>query len=346
MQELLGRLRALDPDASAGLRVIACFDELMAGGVAAHGLLAAAAALAGVPVGLERGTKLLRVDPRGEALAADPNAPRLPVAVGEMATAWIEREATLANDAIILERLALALRLRLDPTVEATAMRRDAATLLDAEASVPERRDAATRLRLVSNQQYRVLAAPLFATWTQHPVAPDDVIGTTFGPVHVMIVTADAPAAGSPLGLGIATDVDDLPVSLRTALIALRLHAAGSGTDPVRADDFGGLAEILADLDERGIPDRDAALIEAVVTHPWGAETIDALVRSTSVREAARMAGVHHSTMTTRVESIERALGFDPLSGLGRTRLGVAFLRWRLRSSHVLELPTPTNGGS
>ena len=31
MQELLGRIAALDPDASLGIRVIACFDELILG---------------------------------------------------------------------------------------------------------------------------------------------------------------------------------------------------------------------------------------------------------------------------------------------------------------------------
>ncbi len=51
MQELLGRLGALDPEASLGLRVIACLDQLMSGGVAVHGLLSAAAALAGAPTG-------------------------------------------------------------------------------------------------------------------------------------------------------------------------------------------------------------------------------------------------------------------------------------------------------
>ena len=33
MQELLGRISALDPQASLGLRVIACFDELIIGNV-------------------------------------------------------------------------------------------------------------------------------------------------------------------------------------------------------------------------------------------------------------------------------------------------------------------------
>lgn len=51
MQELLGRIAALDPDASLGIRVIACFDELILGDVNTRGLLATAASLAGCPAG-------------------------------------------------------------------------------------------------------------------------------------------------------------------------------------------------------------------------------------------------------------------------------------------------------
>ncbi len=50
MQELLGRISALDPEASLGLRVIACFDELVVGNVNTRALLSAAASLASAAV--------------------------------------------------------------------------------------------------------------------------------------------------------------------------------------------------------------------------------------------------------------------------------------------------------
>ena len=83
-------------------------------------------------------------------------------------------------------------------------------------------------------------------------------------------------------------------------------------------------------------------LVDAVMAHPWGRETLDAVVRSQSLRQAARVAGVHHSTMQARLETVTTALGFDPFDGFGRTRLGTAYLIWRLRHSRVLELPAPT----
>lgn len=347
MQELLGRLGMLDPEASQGLRVIACFDELMSGGVALRGLLSAAAALSGSPAGFALDHRLLRVDPRGEDLPGPPPAERIQAEARDGATVWIERDPArpLANDTMILERLALAARLRLDPSTGAIgreAARRDLATLLDEGTSQQERAIAAARLRLTSGIGYRALAAPLFASWTHHPNGPEDVIWTPFGPVHVVIVIDGSTAQGAPLGLGIATEAHELTLSFRTALIALKLHD-GAATRPISADDLGGLAEMLAELPEGERPDRDAESMNEIMQLSWGHATVAALVATSSVREAAREAGVHHSTMATRIETIVGLLGFDPLTGLGRTRLGIAFLRWRLRSSRVMELPPPSD---
>ncbi|MBL4859006.1 MAG: helix-turn-helix domain-containing protein, partial [Erythrobacter sp.] len=72
--------------------------------------------------------------------------------------------------------------------------------------------------------------------------------------------------------------------------------------------------------------------------------TVAAILATQSVREAARRAGVHHSTLSTRVDVISAALGFDPLDGFGRARLGLAYLSHRLRRSKVLDLPAPPFG--
>ena len=45
--------------------------------------------------------------------------------------------------------------------------------------------------------------------------------------------------------------------------------------------------------------------------------------------------------MQARVEEVTACLGFDPLEGIGRTRLGIAFLSWRLHHSTVLAAPPP-----
>lgn len=108
----------------------------------------------------------------------------------------------------------------------------------------------------------------------------------------------------------------------------------------VLADDYGGLVEILSQcsVDQ---PLIDVEELEAVMEYPWAARTLDALLRSASIRDASRVADVHHSTMQARIDAMRDLLSFDPTDGIGRTRIGLAFLAWRVRHSTVLDLPAP-----
>ncbi|PWJ54417.1 hypothetical protein SAMN06264364_107113 [Quadrisphaera granulorum] len=344
MQELLGRLTALDPDASHGLRVIACFDELVLGNVGTRALLSAAAALAGCPAGFQQDHPpvQLRVAGDGELLA--PGAPPPGAEVVDGQVSWLVRQgAPGPHDAIILERLALALRIRHGRGRAALVERRHMATLLDATVPVETRRAAASALGVPPQRRSCVVVAPLFARWTAHPVVPEDVVPSPYGPLHVLVVPEGVEAVGaSPSGTSAPSTVDDLPRALRTATTALRLWDEGCGPTS-HADRFGGLVELLVDLpdDAAGASGGDVDRLEVVVAHAWGAGTLEALVQASSVRQAARLAGVHHKTMSARVEEVTATLGFDPLAGYGRARLGVAWLRWRLRHSRVLDLPAP-----
>lgn len=344
MQELLGRIARLDPSASLGLRVIACFDELMVGNVNTRALLAAAASLAGCVAGFHSETpaKTVRIDPRGHH-AADVRPevdPAFQQDASDGLTVWLERNGERQpNDAIVLERLALAVRMRHGRGRESDH-RRDLSLLLDPEVDVQARCVSAITLGLRPGTRYRVVCAPLFAVWPEHPQGPEDVVATRFGAIHALVLPASAhEVAAVPSGVGVATEVEDLHHSFRTALVALRLcdpPAVGS----VLADDFGGLIGLLADAPD-GSFQPDVALVDAVMAYAWGAETLSSVVRSHSLRQAAREAGVHHSTMQSRLETVIATLGFDPFEGYGRTRLGTAYLVWRLRHSRVLDLPAP-----
>lgn len=345
MQELLGRIARLDPSASMGLRVIACFDELVVGRVNTRALLSAAASLAGCVAGFhsDQPKRTVRVTPRGQLAESDaPPVERVTLTADpDGLSVWLERDgAALANDAIILERLALAVRLRHGRGRDDDDGRRDLGVLVADTGSDESREVAAAGLGLTSGQRYRVVVAPLFAVWQKHPHGPEDVVPTRFGPIHALVLPEAPPdLAASPCGVGVAADLTHLHHSFRTALVALRL------CDPpvsplVRADDYGGLIGLLADSPADS-PQPDADRLDVVVDHPWGLATVDAIVRSPSVRQAARLAGVHHSTMQSRLECVTAAMGFDPYDGFGRTRLGTAFLVWRLRHSRVLDLPAP-----
>lgn len=343
MQHLLGRISELDPHASQALRVIACFDELSVGGVNTRGLLAAAAALSGSVAGFrsEPTGRSMRVTPRGDLEPGSPPAEITAANASSGLTVWLERAGEPSvNDAIILERLALSVRLRTARGPRDIDGRRRLNLLVDWEVDVEERRMAAASLGLFPGGSYRMAAAPLFAIWTDHPAAPEDVVATRYGPMHALVLPGDVDTLqAGPCGLGVATEVDHLDHSFRTALVALRL--CDPPREPVvNADVYAGLIDLLADAPINA-HQPDVELVDRVAEHPWGLPTLDVVVRSTSARHASRLAQVHHSTMQTRVDALTAALGFDPFEGYGRVRAGVAYLTWRLQRSRVLELPAP-----
>tara|TARA_B100001750_G_scaffold96928_1_gene76617 strand:- start:3705 stop:4730 length:1026 start_codon:yes stop_codon:yes gene_type:complete len=338
VQELLARLKTLDPNASLALRVIACFDELVRGGVNTQALLGAAASLSGCVAGYARESgRPMRVSPAGETL--EPAPPPTGAHEVDGLQVWLEREGPeQVNDAMILERLALALAIRSGRAT--TDPLRRLGALLDPEGTGEQRRAAAAKLGLGPRSRYRVASLPLFATWAQHPAMLEDVVPTRFGPMHVVVLPAETTALEArPCGIGAAMRAEDLHRSFATAMVSLRLCAPPE-VPVVVADDYGGLVELLAQCSLEQ-PLLDVEELEDVMRHPWATVTLDALLRSSSVREAGRLANVHHSTMQTRLESIRDALPFDPLDGIGRTRIGLAFLAWRLRHSSVLDLPPP-----
>lgn len=343
MQELLARLKTLDPSASLALRVVACFDELVRGRVNMHGLLGAAASLSGCVAGCadQESARKMRVSPSGQLLKDGGTTTWDGSLETDGLTVWLERAGPAhANDAIILERLALALTMRTGRRMEESLPR--LGDLFDSAIDVKERRATAARLGLAPNLRYRVAALPLFATWSQHPELLEDVVSTSFGPLHVCVLRAEATRIGaSPCGIGVAMGVDNLHRSFATALVSLRLCQAPE-VPLVVADDYGGLVEILAQcsFDQ---PLLDVEELEYVMQHPWAERTLDALLRSASVRDASRLADVHHSTMQARLDTIRDLLTFDPTDGIGRTRIGLAFLAWSVRHSTALDLPAPVS---
>ncbi|WP_181273998.1 PucR family transcriptional regulator [Brevibacterium oceani] len=342
MQELLGRIANLDPQASLGLRVIACFDELMVGEVNSRALAAAAAALAGCPAGFRSGdgSRTLRVDPAGITLAGDAPAEATVRSLPDSSEVWLERSGAAGpNDELILERFGLAIGVRFGLERQLIETPRDVALALDAAASAEERTAAALRLGLMPGTGYRVLAAPLFAVFDRRPAGPTDVITSEYGTLQVLIVDgAGEDLAVSPAGLGGSAAIGDLPRSLRAAIVALRLSRPPE-EGLVRAENFGGLVELLAESPDANDP--DAARLDELMDAPWAESTVRVVLEAPTIRQAARSLGLHHSTVQGRAEYMERCLGYDPLAGYNRTRLGTSVLRWRLRNSRVLELPGP-----
>ncbi|MCE4026252.1 hypothetical protein LXM50_09720 [Microbacterium sp. Au-Mic1] len=323
MQELAGRLTALDPEASESLKVISYFDSLVANGAGLEALVRAAAVLSGVASGAELSGRVLRVDATGRRSDAEPDTDSdWPSSQAGGPRVWIERHLPMhANDPMILDRLSLA--------VAIVSARRSMAepssieVVLDSGRSPDERAAAVTRLRLTF--PVRVIAIPVTAEGPP-PVCPSAVITSPHGLVRAMLAPLSAGPPNGPAGHALAATAADLPQAWLDARIALRLTDARRPV--VFADELGALIALARSFDPRQPrhPDVDTLLALDERTRAL----LDELVAADSVRSAAATLGLHHSSMQARHESTSRLLGYDPRSSLGRPRYEAARLLSRM----------------
>ncbi len=325
MQELAGRLTALDPEASASLKVIASFDALVAGGVGIEALVRAAAVLGGTIAGARIGGRTTRVDADGR-VAPDGDAAQWPQVSDGDGTVWIERDgAAHANDAMILERLALAVAVirsrRVEPVAGAVEV------LIDGSRHADERERALQRLHLDRAQPLMIVAShgglsmPVAGASTTLTL-PDGLLRATIAEPSAAI-SPDRPA-----GVAVAASPYALAEAWHDARSLLRL--ASPRHPVVRDDELGALILLVRAYDptQPAHPDVEALceLDDATL------RILDELVAAESVRAAATALSLHHSTLQARHEALSRMLGYDPRSAIGRTRYETARLLSRLRA--------------
>lgn len=323
MQDLLGRLTALDPDASETLKVVTYFDALVARAVGVESMLRGAAVLSGATVGQRDGRQIVRV--RADGVRIDPVEPSHSWAVRESgpdAIAWIERDGDAhMNDAMILERLSLALgiiRARRSVGPESAVE-----LAISSYAGTEERAAALPRLRLSANALRLVASPPDPAPLPQHPSA---VVATRHGLTRATILDADTDAvrawsesAGLRLGLGVAGAGERLPESWSSALVAVRLT---SHMEPVvDAADLGAML-LVAEAAESSPLHPDAAALAALDER--SRELLEAVAEEQSVRAAALRLGRHHSSVQERLTALVEILGYDPRSSRGHARYVLA----------------------
>jgi hypothetical protein len=325
MQELVGRLTALDAEATESLKVIAYFDALVDGHASTEVLLRGAAVLSGCAAGFTADGTVLRVDEAGARSSAP--AGEWPFhGFGDGGRAWIERGgAPHANDDMILERLAIALGIALERSSPAAASRRALQILIDPDASAEARLDAARRLRLDGSTLHRVVATPSDVVSRD----PSVVVGTEVGPIRVAVVVAGDAVRPARAGVGIACVPDALPRSWASALVALRLSSA---REPVVSADDLGVVLALAEAAPHDVPDVEA--LAALIRSQPGADTLlEAIASTESLRAAGVEVGLHHSTVQSKAAHFSEALGFDLRSPQGRVRLSLALALHRLATN-------------
>ncbi|WP_262391606.1 helix-turn-helix domain-containing protein [Nocardiopsis sp. CNR-923] len=114
----------------------------------------------------------------------------------------------------------------------------------------------------------------------------------------------------------------------REARTALRFTTAR--TPVARFEDLGALA-LLAHVPPDAVRDNaDVAAIARVADGPEGVETLDAYCATGSLRRAADLLHLHHSSVARRLEQIGVTMGIDLTEPAGLARARLALTAWRL----------------
>lgn len=347
MEELAGRLAALDPDAGAAVQVIAYFDRLVEGRAGLEALVRGAAVLSGCPARLVDEARRVRLRVEADGRRRDepgpvrPEWPSAPLIPGGAPAVWLERTGPrTVVDAMVLERTASAARHVLDRTRGRAPVHGPAddpallETVLDPTAAEAARLHAARGLGLDPDGRARAIALR---------GGPQKQLSLSLASGERALVQ---PVPGPELphegrvGVGPAVPVLELPRSWSAARTALRFTAGGSDQDPgprvVHADELGTLALLSAVVAPGIEPPPDVrALDHAAAAAPWLLPTLYAVITSPSLRTAATELNLHHSTLQDRLAHAESLLGWPVRTPQGRLRLQLALTARHLARNQI-----------
>jgi hypothetical protein len=235
--------------------------------------------------------------------------------MGEGAVLALERTGAPGPvDAMILERAAVAARAVLDRTRGRAPATDPAVVELIVDASAPASvRDVAAR----------------------NLTGPVRALALPSGPA---VLPGSAPIPPSRVGVGPSGPATDLPSSYAAARIALRFAADGTEEDPgetvVHYESLGVLALLAEAPIPADVPDLHA-LSHAIAAAPWALTTLHAVASTASLRAAATVLRLHHSTLQDRIVHLEHLLGWPVREPAGKLRLQLALALRRLRRHPV-----------
>ncbi|KAA6223976.1 PucR family transcriptional regulator [Streptomyces albofaciens JCM 4342] len=341
MEALAVRLSGLDPYVDGAIRVITFYDTLMRRRVDLPALARASAGLAEcvAAICLHGTARAIRVAPDGGPVA-DPPRPAsttVPITLDdeEIGTVWLERPGPpgLLDD-VLLERLALAAAAAVERYGPARTTMADPALVELAISSDSDEAARARALRLLGFAAGRPLH--VVAVRTQLPL---DRIGALICPAR--------PVKAAPLaemGVLLATTVDRnrFPTGVHAGIGAAdsphrswqQARTALRFTTPRRPvahhADLGAVA-LLAEVHQDAVRDNaDVAAIARLAARPEDLATLDAYCATGSVRRAADLLHLHHSSVSRRLAQISGTLRIDLTDPTGLTRATLALTAWRL----------------
>ena len=344
MEALVERLSQLDSRAEGAIRVVMFYDTLMRRRVDLPALARASAGLAECAAGIRlHGTgQAIRASHDGRQPPAPPPPPSTTVPVTldgeEIGTAWLERPGPPGPlDELLLERLAIAAAAVVERYGPARTTMADPALV---ELVISSEVDEAARARALRLLGFAAgLPVHVAAVRSQLPldqvgglVCPARLVkAAPLADVGVILATTIDPArfpAGVRAGIGTAGSPGR---SWREARTALRFT---SPREPViRYDDLGVLALLAEVPQDAARANTDVAAIARVAGNPEDLETLDAYCATGSLRRAADVLHLHHSSVARRLEQIGKTLGIELTEPTGLMRARLALTAWRLLCS-------------
>ncbi|TDV57754.1 PucR family transcriptional regulator [Actinophytocola oryzae] len=341
MEVLVERLSQLDSQAAGALRVVMFYDTLMRRRVELPALARASAGLAECVAGIRlHGTgRVIRMSPDGRE-APNPPPPAsstMPITLDEeeIGTVWLEHPgAPRPLDDVLLDRLAIAAAAVVEKYGPASTTMADPALVelvISADGDDAARTRALRLLGFAADLPLRVAAVRSTVPLDRLGglVCPDRAVkAAPLAGVGVILATTLDPArfpAGVCAGIGAATRPDQ---SWREARTALRFATARQPV--VHFGDLGSLALLAGIPGETARANDDVAAIAGLAACPDDLETLDVYCTTGSLRRAAELLHLHHSSVSRRVEQIGKAIGIDLTDPTGLLRARLAITTWRL----------------
>jgi PucR C-terminal helix-turn-helix domain len=253
----------------------------------------------------------------------------------EIGAVWLERPGlAFALDQLLLDRLALAVTAvveRYGPAQTTTADPALVELVISADSDEAARARALRLLGFAPGWPVRAIAVrspvPLDRiagrVCPSRPVKAAAVAGV--GVILASAVDAARFPAGVRAGIGVAESPDR---SWREARTALRFTTARQPV--VHYDGLGALA-LLAQVPPDAVrANADVTAIARLAGHPDELDTLDAYCATGSVRRAAALLHLHHSSVARRLEQLGTTLDVDLTEPTGLTRARLALTAWRL----------------
>ncbi|WP_407841318.1 helix-turn-helix domain-containing protein [Streptomyces sp. DSM 116496] len=341
MEALAVRLSGLDPYVDGAMRIVAFYDTLMRRRVDLPALARASAGLAECVAGirLHGAGRATRISPDGRPASAPlaPASTTAPITLDEedIGRVWLERSGRPNPlDEVLLDRLAIAAAAVAERYGPARTTMADPALV---ELAISSDGDDAARARALRLLGFAAgLPLHVVAVRSQLPL---ERIGALICPAHAVKA---APLADVGVILATFVDPDRFPADVRAGLGAAdspdrswrQARTALRFTTPrepvIRHADLGALALLAEVPAETARENADVAAIARIAGNSEDLETLDTYCTTGSLRRAAEVLHLHHSSISRRLEQIAKTLGIELTEPTGLTRARIALTAWRL----------------